>query len=309
LKITIVGAAGTVGSCTAFAIAVQGLADELLLIDSRQNLLMNHVMDISAAVVGRHNLSVRGGFYSDMQKSDIVIITAGVHIAGAPAKERLAPNVPIIREISRNIETYCPGAVVITAANPVDLLNLTVYLSTNLDRNKLIGYNLNDSIRFRMAIARTAGVTPNSVEAIVIGDHPMGPVFLFSSIKIDGSAYSLTPRFKSLLQEELRSYLKNFEGLKAGRTAGWTSAAGLSLMVKAIKEDSREVIPCSAVLRGEYGCQSLSMGVPAVIGRNGIHQILETDLPQEEKRDLDEVIKALKVNSDYVRELTGSTRV
>jgi malate dehydrogenase len=306
VKISIIGAAGTVGSCTAFAIATQGLADELLMIDPKQNLLLNHVMDISAAVVGQHNVLVRSGDYPDMGGSNVVIVSAGIHLAGAPAKERLAPNLPIIQGVARNIERYCPGAIVIMAANPVDLLNLAVFLSTSLNRNKLIGFNLNDSTRFCMAIARNLGIETTRVKAMVIGDHPSGPVLLFSSIRIDGRPYFVTEDIKLRLQEELRTYLRSFEGLKAGRTAGWTSAAGLALMVRAIVNDSREVFPCSTVLDGEYGYHALSLGVPALIGREGICRILEPDLTEDEKSELDAVVKVLKTDSDYVRKIVGT---
>jgi malate/lactate dehydrogenase len=135
MKVSIVGAAGTVGSCSAFTIAVQGLADEIVLLDTRGNMLMNHVMDISMAALSKNNTIVRAGDYPDMDGTDIVIITAGVHITSAtPLRERLGINVPVIQGIARNIEKYCPDAVVITATNPVDLLNYAACFSTSMGR-------------------------------------------------------------------------------------------------------------------------------------------------------------------------------
>jgi malate dehydrogenase len=308
MKVSIIGAAGTVGSCAAFAIAIQGLAEEILLVDTRENVLMNHVMDISAAVVGQYNIRVRGGGYEDMSGSEVIVIAAGVHLTGVPVKDRLAPNVPIIQGIARNIEKHCPEAVVITATNPVDLLNYTVYLSTNLERKKLIGYNLNDTIRFQMAVATTLGIDSTRVEAVAVGDHPGAPVQLFSSIKVDERPYDINPEVKKRLQEELRNYLKSFEALKAGRTAGWTSGAGIATIVRAVREDAGKLLSCSAVLDGEYGYHSLSMGVPAIIGKEGIRRIPDWKLPENERQDLDAVAQVLKSNCDYVRGLVGSNR-
>jgi malate dehydrogenase len=308
MKITVVGAAGTVGSCTAYTLAMQGLADEILMIDAKRNVLENHVMDIAAALVGRGKVVVRSGNYQELSGSKIVIISAGVHITGVPARERLVPNIPIIREIAGAIERYCPEAVVITATNPVDLLNYTVYLSTSLERKKLIGYNLNDTIRFQMAVARTLGVESSRVEAVAGGDHPGAPVQLFSSIKVDGQPFPVNKELKPRLQEELRNYIRSFEALKAGRTAGWTSASGIATIVQAIVEDAKRVLSCSAVLDGEYGFRSLSMGVPVIIGKDGIHRIIQWELPAEEQKELEDAAQTLKANCSYVREVLGSER-
>jgi malate dehydrogenase len=308
MKISIVGAAGTLGSCTAYTLAMQGLASEILMLDSKTNLLENHVMDISAAVAGRQQTAVHSGDYREMAGSDIVIVAAGVHITGVPVRERLVPNIPIMRQIAANIERYCQQAVVITATNPVDLLNYALYLSTSLDRRKLIGYNLNDTLRFRLAVARTLGVEVAAVEAIAAGDHPGAPVQLFSSIRVNGKPFPINEELKPRLQDELRNYLKTFESLKAGRTAGWTSASGIAAIVQAIGEDDGKLLSCSAVLDGEYGFRSLSMGVPVIIGKGGIQHIVQWELPADERKELDNVAQTLKANGDFVREMVNSDR-
>ena len=302
MKISIIGAAGTVGSCTAYTLAMQGLADEILMLDARSNVLLNHVMDITGALIDRPSLTVRAGSYAEMSGSHLVIICAGVHLSGATARERLAPNLPVIREIARNIAGYCPEAVVITATNPVDLLNYALFLSAPLDRRKLIGYNLNDTLRFRMAVARTLGIEPGRVEAVAAGDHPGMPVQLFSSIKVDGRPLAVDQDTRVRLQEELKGYLRSFEALKAGRTAGWTSASGIAAVVRAVSEDSAELLSASAVLDGEYGYRSLSMGVPVTVGRDGIRRIWEWDLPPDEKQELDRAAGTLQEHCRYIKE-------
>src|SRR4030043_956098 len=189
MKISIIGAAGTVGSCTAYTIADHGLAHELVLLDINEDLLNSHVNDIKTAVSGRHDIFVCSGDYPDLRESDIIIIPAGRHLAGSVSmEERLRANVPLMQKIGINIAKYCPGAIVITVTNPLDPLNYALYLAASLGRYQFIGYSLNDSIRFRMAVASVLGISASRVEAYVLGRHPEAQVMLFSSIKIDGKA-------------------------------------------------------------------------------------------------------------------------
>jgi len=308
MKISIIGAAGIVGSCTAYTLAILNLADEILMLDTKRNVLENHVMDISAALAGRNATALHSGDYPDISGSDIVIISAGIHITDVPARERLVPNIPIMRDIAVNIERFCPESVVITATNPVDLLNYTLYLSSSLERRQLIGYNLNDTIRFRMAVARTLGVDASMVEALAGGDHPAAPVQLFSSIKVKGQPFPLNQDLKLRLQEELRSYLKTFESLKAGRTAGWTSASGIATIVSAIAKNENKLLSCSAILDGEYGFKSISLGVPVIIGNKGIQSIVQWELPANERQDLEKAVQPIKENCRFIREVIGKNR-
>ena len=307
MKVSIIGAAGNVGSCTAFAIADQGLADEIVMLDTKLNVVTNHAMDIQVAMTGQKNISVHTGSYQDMADSDIVIIAAGIHfLAITPVPEKLAPNIPIMKEIAANIERYCPKTVIITATNPVDLLNYAIYLSGSLDRKKLIGFTLNDSARFQMSLAKALNISSTRVEGLVIGEHPRAPLMLFSSVKVDGKKLLINTTIQKRVQEELQNYLSSFEALEAGRSAGWTSAAGIATIVRAIVEDSGKVLACSAVLEGEYGLKDLSIGVPAVIGKAGIKQILECELAKEERQDMEAVAGVLKENSKLVSRLVGS---
>jgi malate dehydrogenase len=310
MKISIIGASGIVGSCTAFTIASQGLADEIVMLGGeRSNVAANHAMDLQAAMSGRKDMVVRSGKYPDIAGSDIAIIAAGVHFpANTPAPQKLIPNIPILKTICANIESLCPQAVVITVTNPVDLMNYAVYLCTSLDRHKLIGFNLNDTTRFRMALARAFGISAARVDCQVLGAHPQSPVLVFSSVKVDGQPYAVDASIKKKVQDELQNYLHAFEALDAGRSAGWTSATGLAAMVRAIVENNGQVLPCSAVLNGEYGWQGLSVGVPAQIGRSGIRQIVEMELGEDERVEMNSVARVLTENVTLVRRLTGSKR-
>lgn len=308
MKITILGAAGCIGSCTTFNIAVHGLADEIVMIGGRrQNLLTYHAMDIGTAVSAQDTV-VRAGSYEDMPGSDIVINTAGIHedLYSPRHTERLPENMPIIKEIVQKIEQYCPEAVVITATNPVDPLNYATYLlSSHRDRRKVIGYSFNDSIRFRMIVAQALGVKTSRVESTVIGEHGSTQVLLFSSIRVNGKPVSVSEDTKQKIRIDVPNIIRSYEELKTGRTTGWTCAVGLAAISRAIGKNTGEMIPCSVVLDGEYGCQGLSMTVPAIIGRGGVQEVLEWELAPDEHERLEHSINTLKPAMYYVEEYLG----
>lgn len=308
MKISIIGAAGTVGSATAFAIAVQGLADELVLMDTNENILRNHAMDINTAVSGIHNITVRAGSYEDLNNTDITIVSAGVHLsANMTQEDKIKPNIPVIKHITAKIEKFCPESLIIMVTNPIDVMNYIVHLSGFFSRKHLLGYNMNDSLRFCDAAAKALGVKATRVEGIAAGYHPVATVPLFSSLKIDGKPVSINEEGKKRIIEESRNYLRTLDSLGAKRTAGWTTAAGLTLMVKAIRDDARVVLPCSVILDGEYGFKNLSIGVPAIIGKEGISEIPEWDLPATERQELDKVADILNADCKLARELLEST--
>ncbi len=306
MKITVLGSAGVVGSCTAFALASQGIADELVLLDQNRNMLLNHALDMEVSLLGFNKTAIKAGNDEDMTDSDIVIISAGIHFpAMSPVEEKLKANVPIMKELSEKITRYCPKAVVIVATNPVDLLSYAVYVNAGIDRKKILGYNLNDTTRFRMMTAKALNVAFDQVEGMVIGEHPAAQLMLFSSLKMDGNPVEITENLKQSVQTELRGYLSNFEALKINRTAGWTSAMGILQMVMAITNDSGKLFSCSTVVDGEYGYKNFCMGVPAIIGREGIREIQEWTLAQDEQQQLTDIAVSLEKNAGIVRELSG----
>jgi malate dehydrogenase len=307
MKITIIGAAGNVGSGAAFNIAIHKLADELVMIDSpRQDMLQQYVTDLNTAVTGL-DILVRAGSDEDMPGSDIVIITAGSAQVISSRMEVLPQNLPIIKDIAQKIKRFCAEAVVITATNPVCPLNYAVYLCTNMDRRKIIGYSTNDSIRFRMMLAQALGVKSSQVEGTVIGEHGNSQVLLFSSTRIDGKPVSVSEDIKQKIQLEvshLPSILED-QRIKTGRTAAWTTSMGLAATCRAIGQNTGEMIPCSTVLDGEYGCHGLSMSVPTVLGNGGVHEILEWELAPDEHEKLKQSINTLKPAMHYVEEFLG----
>jgi malate dehydrogenase len=307
MKITVIGAGGCVGSCAAFNIAIHALVDEIVMIGGRrQNVLKQHTMDLGTAVAAQ-DILIRTGSYEDISGSDIVIIAASIHQGVLSSRMELLPNnLALIRDIGNKIRQFCPEAVVITATNPVDPLNYAMYLlSSHRDRKKFIGYSTNDSFRFRMMAASALGVKTSQVSGTVIGEHGSSQVLLFSTLRVDGKPVSASEEFKQKIRQQVPNILKSYEELKSGRTAGWTSAVGLADMCRAIGRNTREIIPCSAVLDGEYGYHGLSMTVPAIIGHGGVEQISELKLYPDEYQGLEDSVKALRPAMHYVEEDLG----
>jgi malate/lactate dehydrogenase len=268
------------------------------MIDPQKNILMNHVMDINVAGKSRHDLVVRGGEYADLSASDIVIIAAGSH------PPRLEANLLMIKEIGQYITRYCPDAIVIMASNPVDLLNYAFYKFTGKERQHLMGYNCNDSTRFRIDIATALKISPSRrVEGLVLGTHPEGQVLLFSSITVDGKSVTLDDPTQELIRFKSKNYIKEFDRWYSGRTTGWTCAAGLTYLVQAIKNNLNEVIPVSTVVDGEYGFTDLSIGLPTVIGKAGVCRILNLDLTSQERQELDAAAQVMKTNCQLIKNL------
>ncbi|HEY5474745.1 MAG TPA: hypothetical protein VIK32_16345, partial [Candidatus Limnocylindrales bacterium] len=187
MKVTVIGAAGSVGAPAAFYIGVSGLVDELVLIDMRPNVVQQHAMDMSTAMCDL-GVKVTAGSHEDLAGSDVVINAAGVPQGLiADRMEMLPKNIPLVRDVALAVKQYCPDAFVITATNPIDALNYCTWRAGGFDRRQVIGYSRNDSTRFREIVARLKGVRTAQVQATVIGEHGSTQAPLFSSARIDGA--------------------------------------------------------------------------------------------------------------------------
>jgi malate dehydrogenase len=306
MKISIIGAAGTLGSCAAFNIIMHRMANELVLIDPWKDMLKAHYLDLKTAVTWQ-NIDVVMGEYPDLVDSDIVVITAGVSSGQVASRRELLPgNLPLIQENVQKINQYCPDAIVITATNPVDPLNYAAYLlSEKRDRRKIIGYSLNDTFRFRAISAELLGVKPSRVQGMVLGEHDESQVLLFSSLKKDGRPIIVDDEFKRQVRLRASKVLGELESLRPKRATGWTSAVGMVAIIRSIVNDVGEVIPCNSVLQGEYGLRNVSLTVPCVLCKQGIDSIQEVALNAEEKAGLERSAQVLKPYMQYVEEKLG----
>ncbi|MFC2067796.1 malate dehydrogenase [Chloroflexota bacterium] len=313
MKISIIGAVGCIGSSIAFRLATERLANEIILADIRQDWLEHHYFDIfDATVAGVIDINVNTCNHEDIANSDIIIMAAGtstrtkasVDEGKLPLRQRLLPdNLVIIKEWAQAINQFCPQSVVITATNPAEVLNYASYLlSSTKKRNLFIGYSLNDTIRFKIAISQVFGVEPTKIEALVVGEHGGSMVSLLSSVKIDGKSVVFEEDDIVKILEQTNDFLPHMIRLKVPRTSGWLTGVGIAMLVKAIINDTREVIPCCAILDGEYGYQGISIGVPVALGRMGICEIIEYKLTSNEKGLLDQSVNNIQASVNYVLE-------
>jgi malate dehydrogenase len=305
MKVTVIGAAGSVGSPAAFYVGALGLADQIVLIDLRPSVVQQHAMDMSTAFSAL-GVSVSAGSYEDMAGSDVVINAAGVPQGLiADRMEMLPKNIPLVRDVASEVKRHCPAAFVITATNPIDPLNYATWKAGVFDRSRTIGYCINDSFRFRELAARAKGVEVARVEATVIGEHGSTQVPLFSSVRVDGRPVSFSDAEKTAIRAEIPTILRRYEELQSGRTAGWTSAIGLAAITRAVLRDTGEVFPCSVVLAGEYGLRGFSMGVPVRLGRGGVEEVQEWELAPDEREGLQRTAAVLEAAARIVDENLG----
>jgi malate dehydrogenase len=294
MKVAIIGAAGTLGSCAAFTIVSNRLADEVLMIDAFENGLKGHWLDLET-VGASQNVRVTKGNYENLGDTDIVVMMAGAPTGPIKSRAELLPgNLPIVKAAAEKINRYCPEAIVIMETNPVDPLNYAMYLlSPDKNRRRYIGYSLNDSLRFRKWAAEALGVSATRMRGTVIGEHGNSQVMLFSTLRLDGKPVDLDRQIRERIKEQPASMLNAFESLVPRRTAGWTSAYGTGIVIEAIKNNTRAEIPCNAVLEGEYGLSKISMTVPVILGKEGIEKVQELELTSEEKNELEHSVQTL----------------
>jgi malate dehydrogenase len=305
VKVTVIGAAGSVGAPAAFYIGVSGLVDELVLVDMRPNVVQQHAMDMSTAMCDL-GVKVTAGTHEDLAGSDVVINAAGVPQGViADRMEMLPKNIPLVRDLALAVRRYCPDAFVITATNPIDALNYCTWRAGGFDRRQVIGYSRNDSTRFREIIARAKGVKTAQIQATVIGEHGSTQVPLFSSARIGGAPVPFTEAEKQAVRAEIPTILRRYEELQSGRTAGWTSALGLAAVARAVMQDTGEIIPCSVVLDGEYGQRDLSLSVPVKLGKGGVQEIQEWELAPDEQEGFKRTAAAMAAAARIVDDVLG----
>ncbi|ARK28875.1 malate dehydrogenase [Halalkalibacter krulwichiae] len=293
-KISIIGAAGTLGASCAMNLALNSRISELCLLDINEALLDNHIMDLENAFPDKY---IYRGNYEDLAGSSIVVITAGVPNRNEETSRDayLMENVKIFKHIGANIRKYCSNAIIITASNPVDLLNYYLHKEFGFKPHQLIGYTLNDSYRFSWAINKVLN-GKNQVYSPVIGEHGETQVPIFSQVRINNKEASFTVEEKKQIQEEIKTWFVKFNQLNIQRTTGWTTGVGISQLVGSLLSDQEVLTIGSVILRGEYNSQGISIGVPISVNREGVKQIIEWDLTVEENKDFCSSVEKISKN-------------
>ena len=306
-KVSVIGA-GNVGATAVYYVAEKNIA-EIVMVDVVEGLPQSKAIDfLHAAPLRGYDVKIVGtNDYSAIRDSDVVVHTAG--IARKPGMDRmdlLKTNVNIARQASTAIAEYAPNAVVIAVANPLDVISMAVLRETGFALKKVVGMaGILDSTRFRYFIAEALDVLPEDVQAMVLGGHgdTMVPLPRYTSV----GGFPITDLMSADKIEQLVERTRKGGGeivsyLKRG-SAYYAPGASVAKMVEAVVKDEKRLAAASAYLRGEYGYSGVFLGVPVLLGRNGVEKIYELELTPEEKKALDNSVAHVQEGVETLNKL------
>jgi malate dehydrogenase len=297
VKVALFGGAGGVGSSAAFNLLRTGDPYEIVIVDPREHMTVSHVMDYAQVLELAPGASVRAGSEADLLDADVVVTTAGAALTVNTSRMvYLEQNAAIVRSLAAALCAAGPSwkGVLLVMTNPVDPLVTILQRETCLERRRVLGYTLNDSLRLRTGIGEVLGVEPGRVDAWVLGEHGDGAVPLFSHVKVDGEHAELSPEQRAHAVDFMRGWYSRHVALDSGRSSTWTSGLGTARMVAAIAAGDGELMPASVVLEGEYGFQGVSLSVPVKLGRQGVEEIVEWELAEDERAALGAAADAVR---------------
>lgn len=295
--ITIVGS-GKVGSSIALQAGMMEVDDSILLLDIIKGLPQGEAMDINHTLAeqGKDTILRGSNEYADMQGSDIVVIVAGVgRKPGMTRMDLLNTNAGIVRDVARKVAEYARDSIVITVTNPLDPMTYITWKVTNFKPSKVMGMgNLLDLSRFKSFIADELKVSRHSIQALVIGEHGenMLPLVRCSSIAGMPLMHLISAEKAKEIVEKTRKVAAEVIALK-GATI-YAPANAVAEMLDAIARDRRAIMPVCAYPDGKYGIKDICIGVPAIIGGEGVEEIVEIELNDEERAVFDKGVKAVR---------------
>jgi malate dehydrogenase len=299
-KITVVGA-GNVGATAAQGLARRELAREVVMIDIMEGIPQGKGLDQwESAPIEGWDARVRGTTsYEDTAGSDLVVVTAGIaRKPGMSREDLLNTNAAIVGEVSENIRSSSPDAIVIMVSNPLDVMAHVCMRRTGFPRERVIGMaGVLDTARYRSFIALELDISVEDIQALVLGGHGDTMVPLVSYTTVSGIPLSqLLPMERiAELVDRTRTGGAEIVGLLKTGSAYYAPAAAVVQMVEAIVRDKKRILPCSAWLQGEFGMSDVFLGVPCKLGRGGLEKVIEVTLTDEERA-------ALGRSADAVRE-------
>jgi malate dehydrogenase len=300
MKVTVVGA-GAVGASCAEYIAIKDFASEVVLLDIKEGYAEGKAMDLmQTASLNNFDTKIVGSTndYSKTANSDICVITSGIpRKPGMTREELIGINAGIVKSVSSSLIEHSPNTIIIVVSNPMDTMTYLVHKTTDLPKNRIIGMGgALDSARFKYRLAEALGAPISDVDGMVIGGHSDKGM-----VPLTAHATRNSVKVSEFISEERLNQVK--EDTKVGGatltkllgTSAWYApGAAVSGLVQAIACDQKKMFPCSALLEGEYGLNDLSIGVPVILGRNGIEEIVEIELSDAEKAHLQESAEGVK---------------
>jgi malate dehydrogenase len=294
MKITVVGA-GAVGASCAEYIAIKNFASEVVLLDIKEGYAEGKAMDLmQTASLNGFDTTITGttGDYSKTADSDVAVITSGIpRKPGMTREELIGINAGIVKTVASNLIKHSPNVILIVVSNPMDTMTYLVHKSTNLPKNKIIGMGgALDSARFKYRLAEALDAPISDIDGMVIGGHsdtgmvPLASQAARNSVKV--SEFLTEDRLKQVVEDTKVGGATLTKLL--GTSAWYAPGAAVSSLVQAIACDQKKMFPCSTLLDGEYGLSDICIGVPVLLGKNGIESIVEISLSDTEKSKMQE---------------------
>jgi len=289
MKVTVVGA-GAVGASCAEYIAIKDFASEVVLVDIKEGFAEGKAMDLmQTASLNGFDTKITGttGDYSKTAGSDVVVITSGIpRKPGMTREELIGINAGIVKEVSSNLLKHSPEAIVIVVSNPMDTMTYLVHKTSGLPKHRIIGMGgALDSARFKYRLAEALDAPISDVDGMVIGGHSDTGM-----VPLIGHATRNSIRVSEFLDAEQMEYVVQETKVGGatltkllGTSAWYAPGAAVSGLVQAIACDQKKIYPCSALLEGEYGLNDICLGVPVVLGKNGIEKIVSMELSEDEE--------------------------
>jgi malate dehydrogenase len=299
-KIALIGA-GQIGGTLALLAGQKELGD-VVLVDIMEGVAKGKALDLQEMRgVARFDVNVAGGGttdYSIIKDADVCIVTAGVpRKPGMSREDLLKVNLEAITKVAQGIKQYAPNAFVIVVTNPLDSMVYAMYKITGFPRNRVVGMaGVLDTARFQYFVAEAAGVSPQDVCALVLGGHgdDMVPLLRYSSIAGVPLTKFIEKAKLDAIVDRTRKGGSEIVALLGTGSAFYAPAASAIAMAEAYLRDKKRLLPCSALLDGQYGVKGLFVGVPVVIGAGGVERILEVDLNDEEKATLAKSVESVR---------------
>lgn len=299
MKVTVVGA-GNVGATCAQVIAQKNIVQEVVLVDIKEGIGEGKSLDLwQTAPVNYYDTRLTGSTndYSKTAGSEVVVITSGVpRKPGMSRDDLISINAGIVKSVTENVVKFSPDAKIIIVSNPLDVMTYAAYVSAHLPRTKVMGMaGILDTARYRAFLAEALDISPRDIQALLMGGHgdTMVPLPRYTTV-------SGIPVTELIDAEKLEAIVKrtiNGGGELVnlmGTSAWYAPGSAAAQMVEAIVLDQKRIFPCCVKLEGEYGLDNMFVGVPVKLGKNGVEQIIEVGLNEEEKELLKNSANAVK---------------
>lgn len=308
MKVTVVGA-GNVGATCADVLAYREIANEIVLVDIKEGLAEGKSLDIwQKAPIDLYDSRTVGATndYARTAHSDVVVITSGLpRKPGMSRDDLIGTNAGIVKSVTENIIKYSPEAIIIVVSNPLDVMTYQAHITSKLPRTKIMGMaGILDTARYRAFLAEALNISPKDIQAMLLGGHgdTMVPLPRYTTVSgIPVTELIDKDKLNAILE---RTKVGGGELVKLMGTSAWYApGSAAAQMVEAIVRDQRRIFPVCVKLEGEYGIKDCYLGVPVVLGKNGIERIIELDLNNDEKALLEASRKAVREVMDVLERI------